>query len=65
LALPIQGRTKEYQMKNQAAVELGRRGGLARKRNLTPEELTAIGKRGAAIRWAKKKRKKQDEKKHA
>jgi hypothetical protein len=49
-------------MKNQAAVELGRRGGLARKRKLTPEELTAIGKRGAAIRWAKKKGKKQDEK---
>jgi hypothetical protein len=46
-------------MKNQAAVELGRRGGLARKRNLTPEELTAIGKRGAAIRWGKNKRKKQ------
>jgi hypothetical protein len=47
-------------VKNQAAVELGRKGGLARKRKLTPEELTAIGKRGAAIRWVKKKGKKQD-----
>jgi hypothetical protein len=51
-------------MKNQAAVELGRKGGLARKKNLTPEEISAIGKRGAAIRWAKKKGKKQDEKSH-
>jgi hypothetical protein len=48
-------------MKNQAAVELGRKGGLARKRNLTPEELSAIGKRGAAIRWKKNRKKKQDE----
>jgi hypothetical protein len=48
-------------MKNKAAVELGRRGGLARKRNLTPEQLSAIGKRAAAARWAKKKGKKQDD----
>jgi hypothetical protein len=47
-------------MKNQAAVELGRRGGLARKRKLTSEELSAIGKRAAAARWGKKKGKKQD-----
>jgi hypothetical protein len=48
-------------MKNQAAVELGRRGGLARKRKLTPEQLSAIGKRAAAARWGKKKGKKQDD----
>jgi hypothetical protein len=48
-------------MKNQAAVELGRRGGLARKRKLTPEQLSAIGKRAAAARW-KKSRKKENEK---
>jgi hypothetical protein len=42
-------------MKDQAAVELGRRGGLARKKNLTPEELSAIGKRAAAARWKGKK----------
>jgi hypothetical protein len=47
-------------MKNQAAVELGRRGGLARKRNLTPEQRSAIAKRAAAVRWKKKKEKKQD-----
>ena len=40
-------------MKNKAAVELGRKGGLARKRNLTPEQLSAIGKRAAAARWKK------------
>jgi hypothetical protein len=47
-------------VKNQAAVELGRRGGLARKRKLTPEELSAIGKRAVAIRWKKNKGKNQD-----
>jgi hypothetical protein len=47
-------------MKNQAAVELGRRGGLARKRNLTPEELSAIGKRAAAARWKKNKKTKKE-----
>jgi hypothetical protein len=47
-------------MKNQAAVELGRKGGLARKNKLTPEELSAIGRRGAAARWRKNKGKKRD-----
>jgi hypothetical protein len=42
-------------MKNEAAVEPGRKGGLARKRNLAPEELSAIGKRAAAARWKKHK----------
>jgi hypothetical protein len=45
-------------MKNQAAVKLGRKGGLARKKNLTPEQLSAIGKRAAAARWKKHKAKK-------
>jgi hypothetical protein len=49
-------------MKNKAAVELGRKGGLARKNNLTPEELSAIGKRAAAARWKKQKAKKENEK---
>jgi hypothetical protein len=40
--------------KNQAAVQLGRKGGLARKRNLTKEQLSEIGKVGAGKRWAKK-----------
>ena len=47
-------------MKNRAAVELGRKGGLARKQNLTPEQLSAIGKRGAAARWKKNKGKRKD-----
>jgi hypothetical protein len=51
-------------MKNQAAVELGRKGGLARKRKLTPEELSAQGKRAAAARWKKYKGKKQHGKNH-
>jgi hypothetical protein len=49
-------------MKNQAAVELGHKGGLARKKNLTLEQLSAIGKRAAAARWKNKgkKQKKQN-----
>src|SRR5438552_15724786 len=41
--------------KNPAAVKLGRLGGLkggkARANNLTPKQLSAIGKKGADIRW--------------
>lgn len=33
--------------------QFGRKGGLARKANLTPEKLSAIGRKGAAARWAK------------
>jgi hypothetical protein len=40
--------------KNPAAVQLGRKGGLARKKNLTKDELSKIGKVGAEKRWAKK-----------
>ena len=36
------------------AQALGRMGGKARKRNLTPERLTEIGKMGAKARHAKK-----------
>ena len=36
------------------AKALGRRGGHARAKNLTKEQLTAIGKKGAKKRWAKK-----------
>ena len=35
------------------AVALGRRGGNARARNLTPERLSEIGRHGAEKRWAK------------
>jgi hypothetical protein len=47
-------------MKNQAAAEVGRKG-LARKRNLTPEQLRAIGKRAAAVRWKNKKKRERNE----
>jgi hypothetical protein len=47
-------------MKNQAAVELGRKGGLARKRKLTPEQLSAIAKRAIAARWKKYRKEKRN-----
>ena len=34
----------------------GKRGGQARAKNLTPEQLSAIGRKGAAARWLKKRR---------
>jgi len=37
-----------------AAVALGALGGQARARNLSAQRLTAIGRQGAAARWAKK-----------
>jgi hypothetical protein len=45
--------------KNPLAVALGRRGGLkggqARKRSLSPARRTAIARKAAKTRWAKKK----------
>ena len=41
--------------KNEAAVELGRRGGLARAAKLTPEERREIARRAANARWAKRR----------
>jgi hypothetical protein len=40
--------------KELTAREMGRKGGTARAKNLTKQELSAIGKKGAAIRWAQK-----------
>jgi hypothetical protein len=40
-------------MKNQAAVELGRRGGKARVENQTPEQRKESAQRAAKARWAK------------
>ena len=46
--------------KNPAAVALGRKGGRkggkARAANLTPEQLSEIGRLGAAKRWEKRER---------
>ena len=39
--------------KDKAAVELGRRGGKARAKKLTPEERSEIARRAARARWEK------------
>ena len=36
-----------------SAAEMGRKGGVARARNLTPEQRREIAKKGAASRWSK------------
>jgi hypothetical protein len=41
--------------KNPAAVELGRRGGKARARKLTPEERTQAARKAVEVRWAKQR----------
>ena len=40
--------------KDKHAARLGRKGGKARKANLTPERLSEIGRRAALIRWTRK-----------
>lgn len=40
--------------KNQAAVELGRKGGRARAKKLTTERRREIARKAAAMRWKKK-----------
>jgi hypothetical protein len=41
--------------KNPAAVELGRRGGKARARKLTPEERREAARKAVEARWAKQR----------
>lgn len=41
--------------KNPAAVALGRRGGLARLKKMTPEQRKAVARKAAETRWAKQK----------
>lgn len=55
--LPLQWAALMAKKKDPNAVALGRKGGRARMRGLTEEQLTALGKKGAAARWGKKKRK--------
>ena len=38
------------------AAEMGKRGGKARARNMTPEQLSQAGKHAIAARWAKRPR---------
>jgi hypothetical protein len=42
--------------KNQAAVELGRKGGKATAENMTPEERIEKMRRAAQARWSKQKK---------
>jgi len=41
--------------KNPAAVALGRKGGLARKKKLSKEELSDQGRKAVLARWQKKR----------
>jgi hypothetical protein len=43
--------------KNQAAASLGKLGGKARAKKLTPEQRKASARKAAHARWAKKKEK--------
>jgi general stress protein YciG len=40
---------------NEAARELGRKGGRQRAKNLTAEQRRAIGRKGAEARWAERR----------
>jgi hypothetical protein len=44
-----------YEGKNKAAVDLGRRGGMARAAKLTPQRLAEIAHKGVAARAAKRR----------
>jgi hypothetical protein len=46
--------------RNQAAVELGRRGGAARAKALSSNKLSAIALKGAKARWGKKRQRGRD-----
>jgi hypothetical protein len=50
------GRLLAMQKKNSAAVQLGRRGGLARAKKQSKEALSKIGRKGARARWEIAKR---------
>jgi len=53
---------KKRVKKNSAAIELGRRGGLKRFGNMTPEEKSEFGRKGAEAYWKKfpERRKQKD-----
>ncbi len=52
----IEARLASQPPKDPAAQSLGRRGGMARKANLSLQQLTEIGKQGANARWSKHKK---------
>jgi hypothetical protein len=47
--------------KNKAAVALGRKGGKARARKLTKEQLSEQGRKAVQARWAKAKKQNRHE----
>ena len=49
----MRGEVEEGQEPENPAAVLGRRGGAARAKNLTPEQRREIAKKGAASRWSK------------
>jgi hypothetical protein len=51
---------EKKEVKDPHAVALGRRGGNARMRKLTPEQRSDIAKKAAKIRWSKAKVKEQN-----
>jgi hypothetical protein len=49
----VENRSEKVPGKDAAAAALGKRGGAARARNLTPEQRREIARKGAASRWKK------------
>jgi len=58
ISAPGRGKNVTMARKNQAAVELGRKGGKATARNMTVEERIEKMRRAAQARWAKQKKEK-------
>jgi hypothetical protein len=52
---------KRTKRKDPAAVALGRKGGKATAKNLTPEERTEAAKKAAAARWGAREAKDDDD----
>lgn len=51
----IEDATAQDSGKNQAAVEMGRKGGNARAERMTPEERAEAARKAAAKRWSKRR----------
>jgi hypothetical protein len=57
LWINFNGKNDPMTPKNPAAVELGRKGGKATARKLTPEQRSESARRASQARWAKSKKK--------
>jgi len=47
--------TEKERLLQELRQDMARKGGHARKANLTPEQLSRIGRKGAKVRWAKER----------